>query len=555
MVRALPIGVQDFKEIRDSDYLYVDKSDMISQILSEDAKVYLYTRPRRFGKSLNLSMLDAFFNVKYPKDNKWFDGLKVSECKECHEHKNTYPVIYFDFKDLDAPSYQSFLKKLKKKLSDLYSEYEYLRHSEAINEMDRKDYNSVFERVVDDTDVEYSISNLSKMLSKHHGRKTIILLDEYDNPIHNAYGKDYQNEILATMRGILSSALKGNESLGFGVVTGVMQIAKESIFSGLNNLRVNNIFSAMYDEMFGFTDDEVKTICKEHGHPEKYDEAKEWYDGYRFGNADIYNPWSVLNYVYEGFKPQAYWAGTSGNSIIETLFDISDNTILNDLRSLAENKSVVKTIKSEITFADLDLDSENIYSVMVMSGYLKAIPADGGYEISLPNKELFEVFASMLATYLRRKFGNSSVSTIIKALAKHITSNNAEAIQDDLYQLFASTLASILLKDENAYQLFLTGVLLQLSGKYEVKADFENGKGRYDILLKSNAPDLPHVVIELKRSRSNAKPETVEADAKTALEQIKDRDYTFGLNGNIILYGIAFKGKEAKVVSDIIVVE
>jgi hypothetical protein len=352
------------------------------------------------------------------------------------------------------------------------------------------------------------------------------------------------------MRGTLSSALKGNDSLMFGVITGVMQIAKESIFSGLNNLRVNNIFSSKYDEMFGFTNDEVKSICEEHGHPEKYDEAKEWYDGYRFGDVDIYNPWSVLNYIDEGFKPQAYWAGTSGNSIIETLFDISDNTILNDLRSLAENKAVVKTIKSEMTFADLDLDSENIYSVMVMSGYLKAIPADGGYEISLPNKELFEVFASMLATHLRRKFGNSAVSTIMRALAKHITSNNVEAIQDDLYQLFASTLAAILLKDESAYQLFLTGVLLQLSGKYEVKADFENGKGRYDILLRSNAPDLPHVVIELKRSRSNARPETVEADAKAALEQIKDRDYTFGLNGNIILYGIAFKGKEAKVVSD-----
>jgi len=352
------------------------------------------------------------------------------------------------------------------------------------------------------------------------------------------------------MKGILSSVLKGDESLMFGVITGVMQISKENIFSGLNNLDVNDIFSIKYDEMFGFTNDEVKSICDEYGRPEKYEEAKEWYDGYRFGDVDIYNPWSVLNYVYEGFKPQAYWAGTSGNSIIETLFDISDNTILNDLRSLAENKSVVKTIKSEITFDDLDLDSENIYSVMVMSGYLKAIPADGGYEISLPNKELFEVFASMLATHLRRRFSNSSVSTIIKALAKHIMSNNAEAIQDDLYQLFASTLASILLKDENAYQLFLTGVLLQLLGKYEVKADFENGKGRYDILLRSNAPGLPHIIIELKRTRSNARLETVEADAKAALEQIKDRDYTFGLKGNIILYGIAFKGKEAKVVSE-----
>jgi len=550
MARALPIGVQDFKEIRDSDLLYVDKSDMISQIMSEGAKVYLYTRPRRFGKSLNLSMLDAFFNLKYPKDNGWFDGLKVSECGECLEHRNSYPVIYFDFKDLDADTYELFLKRLSIKLSDLFMQYEYLEASGKTNRIQKSRFDTVYSGTTDESELMNSINLLATMLRTHHDRKVVILLDEYDNPIHNAYGKDFQDRVLAVMRGMLSSALKGNESLMFGVITGVMQIAKESIFSGLNNLRVNNIFGTRYDEMFGFTDDEVRAICEEHGHPERYAEAKEWYDGYRFGDADIYNPWSILNYVYEDFKPQAYWAGTSGNSIIETLFDISDDSTLSDLRSLSENRTVVKTIDSEITFADLDLDSENIYSVMVMSGYLKAIPADGGYELSLPNRELFEVFANMLATRLRSKLGNNRVGTMIRSLAKHITSNDAEAIQEDLYQLFASSLASILLKNENAYQLFLTGVLLQLSGRYEVKAEFENGKGRYDILLRSNVTGLPHVVMELKRSRSNARPETVEANAVAALGQIRDRDYTFGLDGDIILYGIAFKGKEARVVSE-----
>jgi len=512
--------------------------------------VYLYTRPRRFGKSLNLSMLDAFFNLKYPKDNGWFDGLKVSECGECLEHRNSYPVIYFDFKDLDADTYELFLKRLSIKLSDLFMQYEYLEASGKTNRIQKSRFDTVYSGTTDESELMNSINLLATMLRTHHDRKVVILLDEYDNPIHNAYGKDFQDRVLAVMRGMLSSALKGNESLMFGVITGVMQIAKESIFSGLNNLRVNNIFGTRYDEMFGFTDDEVRAICEEHGHPERYAEAKEWYDGYRFGDADIYNPWSILNYVYEDFKPQAYWAGTSGNSIIETLFDISDDSTLSDLRSLSENRTVVKTIDSEITFADLDLDSENIYSVMVMSGYLKAIPADGGYELSLPNRELFEVFANMLATRLRSKLGNNRVGTMIRSLAKHITSNDAEAIQEDLYQLFASSLASILLKNENAYQLFLTGVLLQLSGRYEVKAEFENGKGRYDILLRSNVTGLPHVVMELKRSRSNARPETVEADAKAALRQIRDRDYTFGLDGDIILYGIAFKGKEARVVSE-----
>ena len=546
MVRALPIGVQDFKKIRDSDYLYIDKTDMISQIMSEGADVYLYTRPRRFGKSLNLSMLDAFFNIKYPKDNKWFDGLKVSECKECQEYKNAYPVIYFDFKDLDAPSHESFLKKLKKKLSDLYSEYEYLRHSEAINEMDRKDYNSVFERVVDDTDVEYSISNLSKMLYKHHGRKAIILLDEYDNPIHNAYGKDCQNEILATMRGILSSALKGNESLMFGVVTGVMQIAKESIFSGLNNLRVNNIFSSKYDEMFGFTNNEVKAICEDYHHPEKYDEAKEWYDGYRFGDVDIYNPWSVLNYIDEGFRPQTYWAGTSGNSILEDLFDSATPEMWDEFIRLAQKDPILYTVKPTITFQDLQANERNIYSMLVMSGYLTAKHIDDGSPyISIPNGEMAYVFGDMILNRL-----NIDSSAYVRRLAKAFMAGDVSKIEEYLYDLFASSAGNAMLNDEHSYQAFVTGMLMYLFGKYTVKSDFEEGNGRYDIRLERRYGNFPNIVIEIKRILTDSSDDVEESAAKKALEQIRDKDYLHGLTGNTLLYGIAFRNKKPTVLSE-----
>ena len=312
MVRALPIGVQDFKEVRDSDYLYVDKSNMISQILSEGAKVYLYTRPRRFGKSLNLSMLDAFFNIKYPKDNKWFDGLKVSECKECQEHKNAYPVIYFDFKELGVASTEMFEVDLKLKIADLYRQHKYLQESDVLDDVDKQYVMDLIQKRVEPLELRKSISTLSRMLYEHHGKKVIVLFDEYDNPLLNAYSKEFHKDIIQFMRDIMTSVFKGNESLMFGIITGVTQIAKESIFSGINNLKVNNIFSSKFDEMFGFTNDEVKAICEEHGHPEKYDEAKEWYDGYRFGDTEVYNPWSVLNYVDEGFRPQAYWAGTCG---------------------------------------------------------------------------------------------------------------------------------------------------------------------------------------------------------------------------------------------------
>ena len=334
MVRPLPIGVQDFKKVRDEGYLYIDKSDLIPQILSQKSEVYLYTRPRRFGKSLNLSMLDAFFNIKYPKDNTWFDDLKVSDCRECEDHRNAYPIIYMDFKDLDIRNYELFLKLLSIKISDLYMEYEFLLESNKINRIQITRFEEMCTGTCDESSLINSLNLLSRMLYAHYGKKVVILIDEYDNPIHNAFGKPHHQEILDTMRGILSSALKGNDSLAFGVVTGVMQISKESIFSGLNNLRVNNVLSKDFDEMFGFTDEEVKTILEEYGHPERIDEAREWYDGYRFGDANVYNPWSLLNYVGERFEPKPYWAGTSGNSILEDLFENASPEVWEEFRSL-----------------------------------------------------------------------------------------------------------------------------------------------------------------------------------------------------------------------------
>ncbi|MBQ8180081.1 MAG: AAA family ATPase, partial [Candidatus Methanomethylophilaceae archaeon] len=385
MRRALPICVQDFREVREGNYLYVDKTDMIPRILSDGAKVHLCTRPRRFGKSLNLSMLDAFLNLGYPHDNTWFDGLKVSDCRGFDPHRNAHPVIYFDFKDLNATSYEDFLRKLGLNLSRLYRKYGYLADSERLDRADRMDYESIITRTADSAEIEYSLRNLSDMLFKHHGRKVVVLLDEYDSPLHNAYGTTFHGDVLGIMRGMLSSALKGNESLAFGVVTGVMQIAKESIISGLNNLEVNNIFNSDFDEMFGFTDDEVRAICDEYGHPDKYDEAREWYDGYRFGNTDVYNPWSVLKFVKSGFVPRTYWAGTSGNSIIDTLLDNADGKTFDEIGLLARGVPAPKTVDPTVTFADLRGRPDNIYSVMVMSGYLRAEPSGRSHMLSLPN--------------------------------------------------------------------------------------------------------------------------------------------------------------------------
>ncbi|MBR7152457.1 MAG: AAA family ATPase, partial [Candidatus Methanomethylophilaceae archaeon] len=337
-----------------------------------------------------------------------------------------------------------------------------------------------------------------------------------------------------------------NESLMFGVITGVMQIAKESIFSGLNNLRVNNMFGTRYDEMFGFTDDEVMAICGEHGHPEKYAEAKEWYDGYRFGDADIYNPWSILNYVYEDFKPQAYWAGTSGNSILDDLFESASPEMWDELKRMAQGDSVLYTVRPTMTFQDLHANERNIYSMLVMSGYLTARHDEEGVSyISIPNGEMAYVFGDMILDRL-----DVDSSAHVRRLAKAFVSDDVSRIEGYLYDLFASSAGNAMLNDEHSYQGFITGMLMFLFGRYSVRADFEEGNGRYDIRLERRHGDSPNIVIEIKRVQTDSSDHVAEAAAMKALQQIKERDYLHGLRGRTLLYGIAFRNKKPTVLSE-----
>ncbi len=322
IMRAVPIGVDDFQEIRDEDGYYVDKTPLIDEILNRRlTKVHLITRPRRFGKSTNLNMLDSYLNQRY-KGNTWFDDLKITELRPDDPEKNAYPVIFLNMKDVYTSSYDVFVTSVGSRISKLYGEFPEIReHLEADDPM-RIRYDNILYRRADVVDLKDSLGVLSDMLETIHGRKVVILIDEYDHPLNSSYGKPFQHDIVEFIRDFLSNVLKSRKSLKFGVVTGVMQIAKESIFSGLNNLKVDNILSTSMDEMFGFTSSEVERMCSDFGHPEKFAEAREWYDGYRFGDADIYNPWSILNYVDSGFNPKPYWAGTSGNGIISDLLAI-----------------------------------------------------------------------------------------------------------------------------------------------------------------------------------------------------------------------------------------
>ena len=545
-MKNIPIGVDDFKELRDGGGYYVDKSLFIADILDSGlTKVFLYTRPRRFGKSLNLSMLDAYLNLEYT-GNTWFDGLAISDKRPNDPLKNSFPVIKLDLKDLNTENYEGFLNSLRKKISTLYSRFRYLDVSLELDPLYQDRYKTLYREGSDDEDLANSVRYLCEMLEMHHGRKAVVLIDEYDSPMNSSYGSNTQESILGFLKRFYSSALKSNESLGFAVITGVMQISKESIFSGLNNILVNNVFSTESDEMFGFTSEEVRNLCSDYGHSEKYDEARQWYDGYVFGNAEIYNPWSVLNYVKNGFRPDEYWAGTSGNSIINTLLNRADKIVYDDLKVLGEGKSITRMIDSRISYADMT-DMNGIYSVMTLSGYLKAVPSEDGYLLSIPNMEMYRVFGKMVMAKLENK-----VTVTLDAFCNSIRKNDTDGISRNLSSLLMEVLSSRVLDHEHSYQAFTAGMLLKLCGRYSMYADGERGKGNYDILLRSNLPCDRHIIMEFKKTRSNTRDDTMERMTQAALQQIRDREYFHGLSGEVLMYGIVVRGKDVKVSSEIV---
>lgn len=545
-MKQLPIGIQDFKVVRDRNKYFVDKSILIGRILdSNDCGVYLYARPRRFGKSLNLSMIDAFFNIKY-KGNTWFDDLEISKHHEHDKYKNAFPVIYIDLKLGDVSDFNKFIEGFNSKLFDIFNDFEYLRHSSKFTD----EYKALFARLYAGkktvTDSELALKTLCSMLKTYHGSKVVVLIDEYDSAVNSITDVNLRREIVSFMKEMLSSLLKGNESLQMGVITGIMQITKENIFSGLNNLIVNNILSKKFDEMFGFTDEEVKQMCADYGHPEKFIEAKEWYDGYRFGDADIYNPWSILNYIYNNFEPAPYWVNTSGNNIIEDLLAHADESVLENLNILGSGGSILHNVKTTLTFDDLARGPNAIYSLMAISGYLKATLNEEGYLLSVPNKELFSVFASIIT---HAAFDDDGVFDNLSGFSNAVMSNNIPLMERTLYALIVKTLSSRVLDDEHSYQAFIAGMLMSLSGRYRITADFESGKGYYDIMMQNNGGKGCNIIMELKKSKSRNQ---LEHDAEEAIKQIMSRDYAHGLKGQTVIYGIAFFGKEPHIISDVL---
>lgn len=530
----VPIGIQDFAKLRRGGYYYVDKTDLIARILENRAEVQLFTRPRRFGKSLNLSMLDAYLNLRYD-GNDWFEGLSISERHEFDDMRNRCPVICFDMKDLSVLTYDEFLNGMREKVAELYRD-----HSDSLAGIAdpklRKDSDDLRMGVSDEDVLSRSLRTLSEILAARHGRGAIILMDEYDSPVLSACEGPVLDRVLDFMGIMLGSALKGNRFLDFAVIAGVTRAPMESMFPGLNNIRINDVFDRRFDEMFGFTEEEVERLCADFGHPERYPEAREWYDGYLFGDSEVYNPWSLLCYVDSGFVPAPYWAGTSGNGIVSDLMARADDEVYRDLMTLGSGGTIVKRIDASVTYRDLDSDIDSLYSVMVASGYLTARIGDLGYELSIPNREMYGVFAAKVSEAAGPR-GGKGLDVFTRALLRCDT----DAMEASLYDLIADTVSSRVLDNEHSYQAFLAGLLLHLEGRYRVTADMEGGQGYYDIRLERVRGSSPNVVIEVKRTAGTGVPP--ERLAEDALEQIVRKDYLRGLEGETVLYGVAFDGK------------
>jgi len=542
-MKGLPIGKDNFRSLRNQDCYYVDKTGLIMDILDDDSvEVFLFTRPRRFGKTLNMTMIDSFFNIEY-KGNHWFDGLKITEDGRYADKMNAYPVIFISMKGLDADDYVRFERLAKNEIKKLYDRFGFLRDSEKLTDLQKYNYRDVLDNDFLTVDPTESLRNLSEMLSAHYGQGCIILIDEYDNPIQNSYGKAVQSQIIAFMRGFMTKALKTSDSLYFGVVTGVMQIAKESIFSGLNNLKINNIFSKRFDEYFGFTESEVKEMLSYLGHSEKFDECRDWYDGYTFGDAEVYNPWSLLNYMYEDYIPHRYWAGTSGNFIIRTLLDDADEEVWNDLDDLAQGKRISMDLDESIVYSEIEHNTKAVYSIMAMSGYLKAKASEYSYELSIPNREMFGVYSDMLLDTI----GDNRFGMIIKNLFTSMQKGDTDVMERTTHQLISETISAKVLDSEHAYQAYITGAMMGFCSNYRIHGDtFETGDGFADIIFERQRGNGPNIIMELKRSDSE---DSLEKDAERAMQQILDKNYMLGMTGKVMLYGISFFRKRPYVIS------
>ena len=560
--KKLPIGVEFFEDIRTDGFYYIDKTNFIKDLINMRGSVNLFTRPRRFGKSLNMDMIKCFFEMG--SDQSLFDGLNISKEKDlCDQYQGKYPVISISLKDVDGRNYELALKKMAATLKKEIRRHQYLLEGEELSEIDKNAVKHLFTDTLDETDQEESLYLLSEMLYKYHGQKVILLIDEYDVPLDKAYSKGYYDEMVDHMRGLFGEVLKTNPNLYFAVLTGCLRISKESIFTGINNFKVHSIADTSYDEYFGFTDEEVKKILSYYQIETQYDVIKEWYDGYQFGKENIYCPWDVINYIADylndpQMQPKLYWLNRSGNYIIRQLIKRADANMREEIEQLIAGQSICKEIKIELTCKDLDIPEygdndasrNNLWSILYTTGYLTTRVCDGRkYELTIPNREIHDIFVTQIKEWMQDTIILGNLSQL-KEFWQAVATGNVSVFEEMFRNYLLKTISirdtnTAIDKKENFYHGLLLGIL-RGNIAWIIKSNLESGEGYADIIM-----EMPEQRIGCIFEMKYAQDGNLEKSCVIALKQIEDKKYTTILSEdgmNIIYkYGVACYKKDCKV--------
>ena len=548
--KPLPIGISDYVRAQ-SDYYYVDKTMLIKEFLDQKPLVSLFTRPRRFGKTLNMDMLRVYFEMTDEDTSKYFEDKNIWKCgKDYRLHQGKYPVIFLTFKDVKFDSWQATVEKIKSLLQEEYGRHQELLSSLKISDYEKEYFNKVLSATENEVELSFSLEKLSKMLASHYDKAPIIIIDEYDTPIQEGYSKDFYDEIIGFMRNFFSGAFKDNKNLSYGFLTGILRIAQESIFSGLNNLTVNSVMDEAYDRYFGFTNEEVSEMLDYYGATEKESELQEWYDGYLFGNEEIYNPWSVINYISKGCVPQAYWVNTGKNEILEDVLKVADEDITEKLYSLIRGDKVLARIDQNVVYRSLTDDPANIYSLLLVAGYLKTtikeLQADGSYlcQVSIPNKEIASVYKSEVLAHLMQ-IGAVSRTTADK-IAESLFLNDYVKLEKAISEYMNKAISFYDTASESFYHGLILGLISMMDNQYKIKSNRESGKGRFDIGLIPRDDKYPGMIMELKWKK-NLDDHELTLLANEALCQIHSMEYDSEMKSEgikkILRFGIAFSGK------------
>lgn len=552
-MKKISLGCSDFKEFITENYYFVDKSLFIKEIVEDSSKVILLPRPRRFGKSMNMSMLRYFFEKKEESNRELFKNLNIYKDREVMDMQGKYPVIYITFKDEKYSKWGFCEIGLKKIIRDEFAKHRYILKSDILDSFEKDEFVKILEEKADYVTYLRGLKILSNYLYRFYKQKVVILIDEYDVPIQSGYSNGYYDEIIEFIRNFLSAGLKDNEYLEKGILTGILRVAKESIFSGLNNISVCTILSSRYSDYFGFTEEEVGKISKYYGIEANLEEVKAWYNGYIFGDIVIYNPWSILNYVYnfkDGFK--AHWTNTSSNDLVKKLITKGGAELKKELEQLIKGEALEKRINEDIVMRDIDKGTENVWSFLLFSGYLKVVKKrlDMGEmycNLSIPNKEVKYLYRQIILGWFRESINNDQFDIMLKSLV----TGDIETFEDIFSDYIIKSASFFDIsgdESEKIYHSFILGMLVALNENYEVKSNRESGYGRYDIMIIPRDKERLATIIEFKKVR---KKETLETAADNALKQIEEKRYKTELEDmgikNIQEIGMAFQGKKVLV--------